>query len=218
MNWKSWSWKILLLIIVGGLIFLWLIKAPIMSWYLTDKLKVPTSMSSISIWPSQTTIRQFRILNPRGFKTRSAFEADETKIEYRLGQLRGNPSEIDRITVDGIYMSIECSNPMCSKNNWTAIGGRMAQNQQKAEKREVVIHKFILSNMTVEVRGLGFGKPPFTKKIDYLEFDEVSSEKGFPTDKLIKAIFQGAGLQDYIPDFLNPQNAIKQLLPGIFGK
>jgi hypothetical protein len=218
MNWKSWSWKILLLIIVGGLIFLWLIKAPIMSWYLTNELKVPTSMSSISIWPSQTTIRHFRIINPRGFKTRSAFEADTTQIMYRFKHLRANPSEVDRIEIDGIYMSIECSNPVCSKNNWTAIGGLMAQKEQKAKKRDVIIHKFILSNMTVEVRGLGFNKPPFTKTIDYLEFDEVSSEKGFPTDKLIQAIFQGAGLQDYIQDLLNPQNAIKQLPPGVFRK
>ncbi len=217
MSWKSLSWKILLLIVVVALVFIWLMKAPILSWYLTDKLKVPTSVSRVSMWPSETTIHQFRIVNPRGFKMKSAFEADTITISYRLHQLRGNPSEIDRIVIDDIFLGIECSNPTCSKNNWTAIGGRMAKEEQEAKKRNVVVHKLILTNMQVEVRGLGIGRPPMTKQIDRLEFNEVSSETGFPTDKLIRAIFQGAGLQDYVKDLLNPQNAIKQVFPGIFG-
>lgn len=218
MSWKSLSWKIILLILIGSLIFLWLIKAPILSWYLSDKLKVPVSIGSISIWPSETTIRDFRIVNPRGFTMKSAFEADTTNIKYRWHNLRASTSEIDEIVVDGIFLGIECSNPLCRQNNWTAIGARMAKKEANQKKRQEVIHKLILRNMTVEVRGLGIGKPPFTKKIDYLEFNEVSSEKGFPTDKLIKAIFQGVGLQDYIQDLLNPQNAIKKLLPnGLFG-
>jgi hypothetical protein len=219
MGWKSLSWKILLLVLVAGIIFIWLIKAPIMSWYLTDKLKVPTSIGSISIWPSETMIHRFRIVNPRGFKMKSAFEAETTKIEYRLKQLRNTPAEIDQIVIDDIHLGIECSNPLCSKNNWTAIGGLMAQKEQKEKKHQVIIHKFVLTNMSVEVRGLGIGKPPMIKQIDYLEFDEVSSETGFPTDKLIRAIFQGAGLQDYVQDLLNPQNAIKKYFPGgLFGE
>lgn len=216
MTWKSLSWKILLLIVVGCVIFIWLIKAPIISWYLTDKLKVPTSVSSVSMWPSETVMHRFRIKNPSGFKMKSAFEADTITISYRLQQLRGNPSEIDRIIVDDIFLGIECSNPMCSKNNWTAIGGGMAKKQEHQKKRQVLIHKLILTNMRVEVRGLGIGKPPMIKQIDRLEFNEISSETGFPTDKLIRAIFQGAGLQDYVQDLLNPQNALKKYLPGIF--
>jgi hypothetical protein len=219
MSWKSLSWKIILLLIIGGILFLWFMKAPIMSWYLTEKLNVPTSISRISMRPSKTTVRGFRIKNPRGFKMKSAFEAETTTIEYRLGKLRNTPSEIDLITIDDIFLGIECSNPLCSKNNWTAIGNGMVQKQEKERPHQVVVHKIVLTNMNVEVRGLGIGKPPMYKQIDYLEFNEVSSEKGFPTDKLIRAIFQGAGIQDYIKDMLNPQDTIKKLLPGgLFGE
>lgn len=218
MSWKSLSWKVLILIVIGFAIFLWLIKASILSWYLTDKLKVPVSVGSISIWPSETTMHQFRIVNPRGFKMKSAFEAETTKVEYRFPALRATPEEIDLITIDDIYLGIECSNPLCSKNNWTAIGEGMVKKEAHQKKRQMVIHRLVLNNLMVEVRGLGIGKPPFRKQIDRLEFKEINSERGFPTDKLIRAIFEGAGIQDYIKDLLNPQNAIRQLIPGIFGE
>lgn len=217
MSWKSLSWKIVILIVIGALLVLWLMKAPIISWYLTEKLNVPTSVSRVIMGSSQTKIHGFRIKNPRGFKMKSAFEAEDIDIQYRFSSLRGKPSEIDQIIIDDAYLGIECQNVMCSNNNWTAIGNRMAQNVAKERNHPVVIHKLILKNLAVEVRGLGLGKPLILKQIDYLEFNEVSSEKGFPTDKLIRAIFQGAGVQDYIQNLLNPQNTIKQLVPGLFG-
>ena len=217
MRWKSMSWKLLLLIVIAAIVLVWLMKAPIISWYLTDKLKVPTTVSRVSMGTTETVIHNFRIVNPRGFKMKSAFEAETISITYRLKQLRGNPSEIDEIVVDDIHLGIECANPLCSKNNWTAIGGGMAKKEEHEKNRQVVIHKLILTNLQVEVRGLGFGKPPILKQIARLEFDEINSATGFPTDKLIRAIFKGVGLQDYIPDLLNPQNALKKYLPGVFG-
>lgn len=220
MNWKSLSWKIVVLMSVAFIIFIWLIKAPIMSWYLTDMIKVPVSMKSISMWPSQTIIRQFRVSNPRGFKNKSALEAKNTTIDYRFKQLMSNPTEIDLIKIDGIFLSIDCTNPLCSSNNWTAIGDRMAMKEKKAEKkkgRKVVLHKLILSDLTVEIRGLGINQPPQIKKIARLEFNEINSDKGFPTKKLIQAIFQGAGFDQFIKDTFNPENIIKPLLPNLFG-
>ena len=91
MSLKSMGWKVVLLIVVAGIVLIWLMKASIISWYLTDKLKVPTTVSSVSMGMSQTVMHGFRIANPRGFKMKSAFEADTIEIAYRPKQIRGNP-------------------------------------------------------------------------------------------------------------------------------
>lgn len=207
---KGLGWKMMVLIILAGIVFLWLIKAPIMSTYLTNRLKIPVSVGSISMWPSQTVIKNFKVNNPRGFKPRHALIANRTEVDYRLHNLFGNPSEIDQIAMDGIYLSIELSNPSGSQNNWTAIGSRIPEEKNP---RHVIIHKLILTNITVEVHGFAatLAGVPETQHIDRLEFDEIDSLEGFPTKELINKIFQGAGLQQYIQNLFNPENLYQEL-------
>ncbi|MES2273680.1 MAG: hypothetical protein V4487_05775 [Chlamydiota bacterium] len=208
---RKLAWKLILLIIVGVIVFFWLIKAPIMSSYLTQKMGVPVSIGSISMWPSQTVIKNFRIKNPRGFKTRTAFEAERTEVDYNYKQLTSNPSEIDQILIDKIFISVEFSNPLGSQNNWTAIGAGMPKEERRNAKH-VIIHKLILTNITIEIRGLGLLGKPQTRQIDRMEFDEIDSQKGFPTKDLISRIFKGAGIQQYIKDAFNPENIIDKVL------
>jgi len=195
--------------LIAMVLFVWLIKAPIVAHYLTNKMKVNVSLSSLSISPSKTLIRNFRINNPRGFHAKAAFKAEEIEVDYRTKALFHEPSEIDVIDVRDIFLSIELKNLTGSDNNWTAIAAKMPKEESK---KELIIHKLVLTNMTVEIRGLGITGKNETKKIDRLEFDEIDSREGFPTKQLIQAIFQGAGVQDYIQQILNPQNVIKKLL------
>src|SRR3989338_9988410 len=97
-----YGWKLLVLIIVAAIIFLWLIKALIMSNYLTKKMGVLVTVRTISMWPSQTTINHFRIANPLQYRTRTAFEVDKTDIDYRWNALIHNPHEIDLITLNDV--------------------------------------------------------------------------------------------------------------------
>lgn len=206
---KKLGWKMILLIVLAAIVFLWLIKAPIMASYLTKKMRVPVSIGRISMWPSSTTIHNFKVTNPRGFKTRTAFQADKIQMNYQFDHLVGDPSEIDQILINDIFLSIEFSNPLGTQNNWTKISERMPK--QKSQKN-VIVHKLILTNMAVEIRGLGFIGKPQTRHIERLEFDEISSEKGFPTEQLVSAIFGGAGLRQYIEDAFNPAKTIEKFL------
>ncbi len=211
----------ILLLIFGGVIFVWLIKAPIMSWYLTNKMGVPVSMASVSIRPSQSKILDFKIKNPPGFKLRDALRAEKTTIDYRFRQLFGNPSEIDEIEIDDIYLSIILTSPMGGTNNWTVIAAGMPlePEDQKGNggEHEVTVHRLILSNLNVEIQGGQFVKAPPSKHIDRLEFNEVSSKTGFPTKELINAIFQGAGIEQYIKDAFNPSKTLQKWVPTLFG-
>jgi hypothetical protein len=208
------GWKLIALIIIAAVVFVWLIKAPIMSSYLTEKMGVGVTVRRISMWPSETTIFHFRIENPHGFKSHAAFDVERAKITYRWPALRNNPCEIDLITLDNVTLDIEILGPP-SKNNWSAIA---AQMPKKKVDKEVLIHKLLLRNITVNTQGAGAKKLGIegTKHFDLMEFDEIDSREGFPTKELIRRIFQGAGLRKYIENLLNPAEQIKNALQKPF--
>lgn len=203
---KSVGWKMMLLIIFAALVFLWLIKAPILSSYLTSRLKVPVSMGSISIWPSESTIKNFKITNPRGFKLSNALKADQVKIDYQARSLFENPCIIDQISLNDVYLGIEFSSSTGTKNNWTVIGSKI---YSEAHSKEVIIHKLILENITVEIKGVQAQYLKLSEKqtISRMEFDEIDSKQGFPTKELIGKIFKEAGLEE----ILNPEGLIEDL-------
>lgn len=207
------------LIVIAAIVFIWLVKAPIMSNYLTKKLGVPVKVRSISMWPNETTISHFRISNPPGYKTRTAFEVDKTRINYRWSALNANPIEIDLITLDDVFLNIHINNDSGKDNNWADIGSGMPKGPRD---REVVVHKLILRNMTVKTEGPGAKKLGVagTQHFAQMEFNEIDSKDGFPTKELIEKIFQGAGLRLFIERFINPTNQIRKALNpwNIFGE
>lgn len=214
------GWRLVGLIVVAALVFLWLIKAPIMSIYLTNKIGIPVTARTVSMWPKETTMRYFRIDNPPGFRALSALEVKKTTINYRFGALTSVPSEIDEIILDDAELNIEIRNPKGTDNNWTAIGLEMLK--YKSSNRGVIIHKLIIRNLTVETQGRGaklLGVSG-TRHFNQMEFNEINSEQGFPTKELVTAIFQDAGLLKYLENFLNPTERIKGALNPfhIFGQ
>jgi hypothetical protein len=212
------TWKFFLLVILGSLVFLWLIKAPALAAYLSKKIGVEVTARTISVWPNSTTIRYFRIENPDGYRSRTAFEAKKIAISYQFGKLRKTPLEIDEIVLDGVYLNIILNSLKPTDNNWTAIGAKMPRGKRG---REVIVHKLILRNMTVKTQGkgatlLGVNE---TQHFDEMEFNEINSTEGFPTKELIANIFGKAGVVKYLQNFLNPTQRIKGVLNpfNIFG-
>ena len=213
---KKYIWGLTAAILIGAVVFLWLIKTPMLSSYLTNKMRVPVSIGWVGLGIDHVTFHSLRIKNPPGFREGAAFRAHEITCQYQLSKLFANPAVIEQILVQTSTLRIDFSNALGSRNNWTEIAERMGPKKGSAE---VFIRKLILSDFTVEIRGLGAKglllKVPKTKHFDRLEFDNIDSKKGFPTDELIQQIFQGAGIQQYIQDLLsplkNPQNLLNPL-------
>jgi hypothetical protein len=205
------SWRIFLLILVAFVAFIWLVKTPLTAFYLTKKMGVNVSIGSINLGSSKTNMKDFSINNPRGFKSKKALQVQDTKITYGLKNLFHDPAEIDLIELNNVFLNIELSNLTGSVNNWTAIGDSALESDTKG--KEVIIHKLAIRNMTVDIKGLGLTKSSQTKVIPYMEFLEINSKHGFPTKELIRQIFGGAGLQQYIQDLLSPQKVLQKLLP-----
>ena len=211
---KKTIFGVIILILVGFVAFVWLMKVSFLSSYLSEKMRVPVSMSQVSIFPRHTSIRDFAIRNPKGFKSRTAFEVEKVDLDYNWRNLFGNPVILDQIILDQIFLRVEFSNGLGTQNNWTAI----ARGMPKPERgKEVIIRKLILLGVNVEITGLGLTGKAMRRTVDRIELDDIDSRNGFPTEELIKQIFGGMGIQQFIKDAFNPQQMMQKAIQ-LFGE
>jgi hypothetical protein len=202
----------LLLVVFVGLFSIWLFRAPILSFYLSNKLKVPVSVGSISVSKTSMKIKNFKIKNPTGFKGKIAFSAREINVFYDWPKLSKDPVVIDKININDNQLNIFCTNPVCSSNNWTEIIKRSQKKEEKKEK-EVIINVLTLDNLNVTINDMGLiPGAKKEKKIAHLEFTKVSSKKGFPTNELIAAVFESSNLSDFVDEILKNKGFIKKLM------
>ena len=216
---KFKGWFIALFIIILIIIVLWVIKTPIAASYLSAKLKTDVSISNIGFSSNRIMLNNFSIKNPKKMKSKYAFIAKKIEINYSFSKFFSSPSIVDSILVKDINLNIECENPLCTKNNWTSLVVKVNdEEQKKRSKNELIIKKLVMSNMDVQIAGLGF---PVTKtkktNIAHIEFNNVSSKKGFPTQQLIAAIFRSAGLKDYLKGFLDTKGMIENIIQTFKG-
>ena len=216
---KYGIWIISFFIIIVILVALWFLKEPIASTYLSYKLKTNVTISSINVSKNKILIKNFRIQNPKRVKEIYAFISKDITVNYSFSNLFSTPSVVDTITLYDVTLNIECANPLCSKNNWTDIAGNISKKEKsKPSSQEYIIRKLVMRDLNVSIEGLGLN---FTQNkqthISYLEFDNISSKKGFPTGQLIAAIFKSAGLKDYLKGFFDTKNMIETIIDTFKG-
>lgn len=203
----------ILFIIICIFIFLWLIKTPITASYLSKKLKTGVVISKVSIASKQIILDQFKLINPKKTKSKYAFLAKKIQINYLLSKLFSSPLIIDSILLENVNLNIECKNPLCTKNNWTTIVNNVNEKEAKKNPKEIVIKKLVIKNMDVQITGLGldFMKTK-TTHIEEIELNNINSNKGFPTQQLITAIFRSSGLKDYLKGIMETKNMIENII------
>lgn len=205
---KRYGWKIVVLLILAALVFVWLIRAPLLSAYLSNKMGIDVSMQWIGIWPSHTRIHDFALKNPPGFKGR-AFKAEEVDCNYSFEKIFSDPTVIDLIEIKHSVLRIDFTNPLGTANNWTVLGQMIPKNRKNSN---VLIRKLILTDFNVEVNGVNLLVKVKETHFERLEFDDISSQNGFPTARLVKLIFQSSGIEQYIQDLFNPEENIQKIL------
>jgi hypothetical protein len=198
---RAMGWKMSSLLLLGIGLFLWLVKGPIVAAWMSEQLKVPVSIGWISIGPFESSVRDFTIDNPKGFQNRHAFHAERMAMGYRLKEFWGAPETIDSIEMDHVTLSIEFINPLGTKNNWTEIAEAIGERKRK--KKEVLVRQLTLTDVTIEIRGLGLSGVQ-TKKVERFEISDISSDEGFPTEEMISQVFGGMGLHQYVQEVFLP--------------
>jgi len=204
---------IIILAIIALVIAVFLLSAPIISSYLSHKLGVNISMGSVRVSSSGMKVTKFKINNPIGARTNTALSAKKVNVDYQWGELRSDPGVIEDIELDDVFLGIELYNSSGSRNNWSQILATVDDNQDK-DAKEMIIKRLVIKNLSVNVRGKGiFSSWQKIKEIPRLEFRNISSKEGFPTEKLIEQIFDEANLGTYIKELIKqPVKVIDKVL------
>ena len=142
--------RLILYLAIGAMAFIWLVKAPILSGYLTDKLRTPVFMEWVSVWPTETTIRDLKIQSLES----PSFEilVKRTQIDYRLKTLFADPSIIDQIHCDTVLLHSEC------------------REDVENHTRSALIRKLTLTNVDIEIQDQ-------RRHVDRLELEDVPSDQ-----------------------------------------
>lgn len=194
-------WSLTIYILVGLLAFVWLIKVPILSYYFSQKLRVPVRFNWVSIWPRETAFTHLRIENPKEFSSPTALKVDKTKVHYFFENVFKDPTIINEIEMDNVYLGVEFLVPGEEKNNWTIIARDIPRS---TSRHSFIINRMVLTNLTIVISNVDAMGKVLTRYVDRLEINQINSNRGFPTEKVIQEIFGGVHLDDLIKDVFNP--------------
>jgi hypothetical protein len=209
------------LVLVIAIVALWMVRASIVSLYLSHKMHLHISVASITPRTQFTKMSYLRIANPRRSEHPTAFSVKKIIIRYEWKQLWQTPTVIDSIEFNHVFLDIDFYNPLGTENNWTHIIAKMqsGQNSDKNKKHEYIVRRLVLNDVHVRISGMGLkglvGEVE-NKHIAKIELHNINSQDGFPTEQLIRAIFGSMGLEKYIKDLLNPPKILKDVLSPIF--
>lgn len=204
-------------IIIVLVVIAFIFKTNIAASYLSSKLKTKVSIDKMSVSSTRLSISGFNIKNPtKGLK--NAFSAKELDVQYTFKALKEDPAVVEEIYIDNAYLGVVCANALCSNNNWTEIMHSMEKKKTSKKNNNFLIKRLIIRDLDVEIIGLGL-KPNSKDKLHFshMEFNNISSEEGFPTQQLVLEIFKSAGLNNYLKGFLEGKTGIEKFIDPFKG-
>ena len=164
-------------------------------------------------------IEKLRIGNPKEARLPTAMKVETIDIEAPYRQYFWNPIIIDKIQMSDVYVNIQLYTKDQTKGNWQTILANMEEDHKSffSIEREAIIKKLIFTNIQIDLI-LSNGKLHKLSPIERLEFDDVTSDKGIPTQeiseiimqKMMNSIFLQQGLKAIIEA---PATVIKGVLP-----
>jgi len=194
------------ILLAGGLA--WMSRASVASMALSRNLEVPVRIESLDLSRTNATLQGFAIGNPPQYYGHTAFSARLISITSSLSQLRATPLVIDEIIMMDLLINLEHTRNS-SSTNWSEI-----LKHKKATKsgRPYLIRRLVLRNLTVQTTS-PTGQIKRYPTIDYMEFQNISDETGFPISEIQKAIFDRV-MQDVFKKFEDIQKIFKPFIPG----
>lgn len=193
---RKYGWIGLLVLL--GITFVWLIKAPLIAAYLTQRVGLPLHIRGASVWPSELQLRVVHISNPKGFKDRHALDAKSIVTRYQIGDLFADPVKIQELIVRDVILNIDHADPPGTENNWKVLLQKISPRSKTG--RGAHLHKIVFENLTLTHLGGGLAAVPKTTKVDRLEIEHIQSDQGFPTAELIRRVFAETELGSFVPN------------------
>ncbi|HSX11484.1 MAG TPA: hypothetical protein VLF94_07220 [Chlamydiales bacterium] len=172
---------VLAVIVAAALAFM--CRTQIAAHTIGKSLHVPAKIASLEFGQGKTELTGLWIGNPPQSKTPTSFTTERIEIDATLQEVMGNPLILEEITMENIFVGIEVYSG--NDNNWAHM---LAHSRQKKSPRDYVIRKLILRNLTVQMTKAD-GSVKTYPTIQVMQFENITSETGFPVGEIEKAIF-----------------------------
>lgn len=208
------------ILVIAGLGYLaYLNSSMILAEIISKKTMTPVSIKDV-IWKKDSfTIDDIMIANPTPARLPTAMRVKSIKVDAPYKQYFEDPILINQIHLDSVYINIQIYNKDQTEGNWQTLMGNMAVDHKSplSVERSALIKKLILTNIQIDLI-LSDGKLHHLSPIERLEFDNISSDKGIPTQeiseiivqKMMQSIFLQKGLKSIIEA---PVDIIKGVIP-----
>ncbi|QVL56384.1 MAG: hypothetical protein KFB95_04100 [Simkaniaceae bacterium] len=208
------------ILVIAGLGYLaYLNSSMILAEIISKKTMTPVSVKDV-IWKKDSfTIDDIMIANPTPARLPTAMRVKSIKVDAPYKQYFEDPILITQIHLDSVYINIQIYNKDQTEGNWQTLMGNMAVDHKSplSVERSALIKKLILTNIQIDLI-LSDGKLHHLSPIERLEFDNISSDKGIPTQeiseiivqKMMQSIFLQKGLKSIIEA---PVDIIKGVIP-----
>ena len=109
----KWAFLLLLLLLIGGGLFLWLnlnsiIKRTVETQS-TAQLNLKTELdgAALSLFGGELNLDDLKIASPQGFNAPQMFTLDDADVNVKIGELRGDPVRVQSVTLNRPRLVIE---------------------------------------------------------------------------------------------------------------
>lgn len=217
--------KLAVIVLLAVIIFAFIAKSrlpDIVSNNLSKKIHVPVQIDDIRIAWNKIDIDKITIGNPTGSVLPKAFSCEHLFVLAPVTNYIKKHVVVDQIEIDNVYLGLEFKTPLGTDGNWSKIIDQVNKSSSTNSSRTVLIRKFILTNIYVDLVYRSEGTTvKRLRHIDRIELNDVSSKEGISSNQLtsllikeaLKSILLEQDLQNLIQDVIqNPKEGIKNIL------
>ncbi|MCB1109500.1 MAG: hypothetical protein KDK64_00820 [Chlamydiia bacterium] len=209
-----------IVLVLAGLGYVaYLNSAMLLAEIISRKTMTPVSIQEIKWGKEGFIVEDLTIGNPKGTRLPTALRVQIIDVDAPYKQYFKDPIVIDKIHLDNVYVNIQIYDKDQAKGNWQTLMANMAVDHKSplSIERSALIKKLILTNIQIDLI-LSDGKLHHLSPIERLEFDNISSDKGIPTQeiseiivqKMMQSIFLQKGLKTIIEA---PVDVLKGVIP-----
>ncbi len=205
-------------LVVGGFYLVFKNPEVVLAHVISHAIKTPVTINDIDFDRESFKIQNLIVGNSKEAYIPTAFRAEVLEVAAPYKHYLQHPIVIDKIEMDNIYLDIEFYNEDKTEGNWHSLIANMHSDEKPVKhKRKTLIKKLVLNHIQVNVI-LADGKIHRLSPIEYLEFDDITSEEGIPIKeiseiivrKMIYSILKDEGLNLIIKV---PIKVIKKIFP-----
>jgi len=181
----------LLVLVVGGLVFVWsnldgIVKDAIQT-YGTEATKTTVSVADVKLKleAGQAEIRGLNVANPKGFSDPDIFKLGLIRAKIDVATVNQNPIIIDELIISNLAVIYEINKSgtsnvdMLKKNLGVGTGGKSASSDSgSGEELKMVIRKLVVEGTSAKVRIAALGNKEQSVKLPRIYLTDVGKKSG----------------------------------------